>query len=99
MVECRGPGSTHGRVRENVDWPVPGRPGARRDPRTARTVKVRGGKVLRTDGPFAETKEQLGGFILIDARDMDQAVEIAAGIPMARLWSIEVRPILELTRG
>ena len=68
-------------------------------PRTARTVKVRGGKVLRTDGPFAETKEQLGGFILIEARDMDQAVEIAAGIPMARLWSIEVRPILELTRG
>lgn len=62
-------------------------------------MKVRGGKVLRTDGPFAETKEQLGGVILIDARDMDQAVEIAAGIPMARLWSIEVRPILELTRG
>ena len=62
-------------------------------------MKVRGGKVLRTDGPFAETKEQLGGVILIDARDMDQAVEITAGIPMARLWTIEVRPILELTRG
>ena len=68
-------------------------------PSTARTVKVRGGKVLKTDGPFAETKEQLGGFILIEARDMDQALEIAAGIPMARLWSVEVRPILELTRG
>jgi hypothetical protein len=68
-------------------------------PSTARTVKVRDGKVFKTDGPFAETKEQLGGFILIDARDMDQAVEIASRIPMARIWSIEVRPILELTRA
>jgi hypothetical protein len=68
-------------------------------PRTARTVRVRGGKVMKTDGPFAETKEQLGGFILIEARDMDEAMEIAAKIPMARLWTVEVRPILELTRA
>ncbi|HKZ05523.1 MAG TPA: YciI family protein [Methylomirabilota bacterium] len=68
-------------------------------PRTARTVKVRGGKVLKTDGPFMETKEQLGGFILIEAKDMDEAVEVAAKIPMARLWTVEVRPVATLTRG
>ena len=49
-----------------------------------------------TDGPFAETKEVLGGFILIEATNMDQAVDLAAGIPMAKLGSIEVRPILKL---
>jgi hypothetical protein len=62
-------------------------------------VRVRGGKILTTDGPFMETKEQLGGFILIEARDMDEAMEIAAKIPMARLWTVEVRPILEMTRA
>jgi hypothetical protein len=67
-------------------------------PTTARTVRVRGGKVLKTDGPFMETKEQLGGFILIEARDMDEAVELAAKIPMARLWTVEVRPVATLTR-
>jgi hypothetical protein len=56
-------------------------------------VKVRDGRMSTTDGPFAETKEQLGGFILIEARDMNEAIRLAAGIPMARLGTIEVRPI------
>jgi len=63
---------------------------------TARTVRVRRGKASATDGPFAETKEHLGGFILIDAANMDQAVDIAAGIPLAKLGSIEVRPIMQI---
>jgi hypothetical protein len=61
--------------------------------RTAATVRVRDGKVLRTDGPFAETKETLGGFFMIDARNMNEAVQVAAKWPSARLGSIEVRPI------
>jgi len=61
----------------------------------ARTVRVRRGTALATDGPFAETKEQLGGFILIDAASMDDAVDLAAGIPLAKLGSIEVRPIMD----
>lgn len=61
---------------------------------TARTVRVRHGKKGVTDGPFAETKEQLGGYFLVEARDVDEAVEIAARIPTARDGSIEVRPIL-----
>jgi hypothetical protein len=60
---------------------------------TAKTVRVRGGKVSVTDGPFAETKEQLGGFYLIEARDLDEAIEVAAKIPPARVGSIEIRPI------
>jgi hypothetical protein len=60
---------------------------------TATTVRVRTGKVSITDGPFAETKEQLTGFYLIEAKDLDEAVQIAAGIPPARVGSIEVRPI------
>lgn len=63
--------------------------------RTAVTVRVRGGKLSTTDGPFAETKEQIGGFFLIEARDMEEAVRIAASWPSARLGSIEVRPIEE----
>jgi hypothetical protein len=63
---------------------------------SAKTVRVRSGKVLVTDGPFAETKEHLGGFMLIDARDIDDAVQVASKIPPARLGSIEVRPIREL---
>jgi hypothetical protein len=63
---------------------------------TATTVRVRNGKVSMTDGPFAETKEQLAGFYLIDARDLDEAVELAAKIPPARVGSIEVRPVREL---
>ncbi len=64
----------------------------------ATTVRVRGGKVSTTDGPFAETKEHLGGFILVNARDLNEALQIAAKIPMARVGSIEVRPVLELVK-
>ena len=61
---------------------------------TATTVRVRDGKTLTTDGPFAETLEQLGGYYLIEAKDLDAALAIAARIPGARVGSIEVRPIL-----
>jgi hypothetical protein len=60
---------------------------------TAVTVRVRNGKVSTTDGPFAETKEQLGGYYLVEARDLDQAIAMAAQIPGARHGSVEVRPI------
>jgi hypothetical protein len=60
---------------------------------TATTVRVRNGKVTTTDGPFAETKEQLGGFILIEARDLNEAIQIAANWPAARTGSMEVRPV------
>jgi hypothetical protein len=60
---------------------------------TATTVRVRGGKTMTTDGPFAETREQLGGYYLIDAKDLDEATGIAARIPAARTGSVEVRPI------
>ena len=63
---------------------------------TATTVRVRNGKMSVTDGPFAETKEQLGGFYLIEARDLNDAIQVAAKIPSARTGSIEVRPIREL---
>jgi hypothetical protein len=63
---------------------------------TARTVRVRGGKATTTDGPFAETKEQLGGFFLIEAKDIDEACEVAARFPPARIGTIEVRPVQEL---
>lgn len=63
---------------------------------TATTVRVRDGRVAITDGPFAETKEQLAGFYLLDARDLDEALQMAAKIPPARVGSIEVRPIREL---
>lgn len=61
--------------------------------RTSTTVRVRGGKVSITDGPFAETKEQLGGFFLINAADLNEAIRIASMWPSARIGSIEVRPI------
>lgn len=61
--------------------------------KTAATVRVRNGKVAITDGPFAETKEQLAGFYLIEAKDLDEAAALAAKIPPARVGSIEVRPI------
>jgi hypothetical protein len=60
---------------------------------TATTVRVRDGKQLVTDGPFAETKEQLGGYYLIEATDLDDAIKVAANIPGARVGSVEVRPI------
>jgi hypothetical protein len=62
---------------------------------TATTVRVRRGTVSTTDGPFAETKEQLGGFYLIDARDLNEAIQVATRIPSARLGSVEIRPIRE----
>src|SRR5215475_2134299 len=63
---------------------------------TATTVRVRNGKVTTTDGPFAETKEQLGGYFLIESRDLNEAIQIAAKIPSARFGSIEVRPVWEI---
>jgi hypothetical protein len=63
---------------------------------TATTVRMRNGKVSMTDGPFAETKEQLAGFYLIEARDLNDALQIAAHIPAARVGSVEVRPVREL---
>ena len=60
---------------------------------TATTVRIRNGKLSTTDGPFAETKEQLGGFYLVEARDLNEAIQIAAKIPPAEVGSIEVRPI------
>jgi hypothetical protein len=65
---------------------------------TATIVRVRHGKVSATDGPFAETKEQLGGFYLIDARDLNEAIQVASKIPSARTGSIEVRPIMEFNQ-
>ena len=62
---------------------------------TATTVRVRNGRISTTDGPFAETKEQLGGYYLINAADLNEAIQIAAKIPAARTGSIEVRPIME----
>jgi hypothetical protein len=61
---------------------------------TATTVRIRNGKRLTTDGPFAETKEQLGGFYLIEAKNLDEAIEIASRIPSAKVGSIEVRPLV-----
>ena len=63
---------------------------------TATTVRVRDGRVTVTDGPFAETKEQLAGFYLVEARDLEEAIQIAAKIPPAREGSVEVRPVREL---
>ena len=63
---------------------------------TATTVRVRNGKRLTTDGPFAETKEQLGGYYLIEAKDLDEALSLAARVPAARTGSIEVRPIMKM---
>lgn len=62
---------------------------------TATTVRVREGKILATDGPFAETKEQLGGYYMLHCKDLDEAIEMAAKIPGARYGSVEIRPIME----
>ena len=64
-------------------------------PHAATTVRVRNGKVSTTDGPYAETKEQLGGYYVIEARDLDEAVQVAARIPGAWIGCVEVRPIAE----
>jgi hypothetical protein len=66
---------------------------------TATTVRVRQGRLATTDGPFAETKEQLGGYYLVQARDLNEAIQLAARIPGARLGSVEVRPIMEFGAG
>lgn len=64
----------------------------------ASTIRVRNGKVTITDGPFAETNEQIGGFVMIEARDLNEAIQLASKIPPARLGGVEVRPIVEITR-
>jgi hypothetical protein len=63
---------------------------------TATSVQVRDGKPMVTDGPFAETREQLGGFFLIDAQDLDEAIAIASRIPGARVGTVEIRPVVEV---
>ena len=63
---------------------------------TATTVRLKAGKTVRTDGPFAETREQLGGFYIVEAKDLDEAVGIAARIPAAKTGSVEVRPIMKM---
>jgi hypothetical protein len=65
------------------------------EPATAKTVRVRNGETLVTDGPFAETKEQVGGFFLLECEDLDQAIAIAAKIPVAERSSVELRPVIE----
>ena len=65
-------------------------------PEAATTVRVRGGKITNTDGPFAETKEVLGGYYVVDCKDLDRALELAAQIPDARTGSVEVRPVWEM---
>jgi hypothetical protein len=65
---------------------------------SATTVRVRGGSLLTTDGPFAETTEQLGGFYLIDARDLNEAIQVAARIPSATIGSIEIRPVVDFSQ-
>ena len=62
---------------------------------TATTVRIRNGKISTTDGPFAETKEQLGGFYMIEARDLNDAIQVASKIPSARTGSVEVRPVVD----
>jgi hypothetical protein len=64
-------------------------------PHTATTIRVRNGRTLTTDGPFAETKEQFGGYYVIEARDLSEAIEVAARIPGARVGCVEVRPVAE----
>jgi hypothetical protein len=65
---------------------------------SATTVRVRNGSTVTTDGPFAETTEQLGGFYLIDARDLNEAIQVAAKIPSAKIGSIEVRPVVDFSQ-
>ena len=65
---------------------------------TATTVRTRNGKTSTTDGPFAETKEQLGGFYLIEAKDLDDAIQVASRIPSVRIGSIEIRPVVDFSK-
>ena len=66
---------------------------------TATTVRVRNGRTSTTDGPFAETKEQLGGYYLIDAKDLNDAIQVASRIPSARFGSVEIRPVVDFSQG
>jgi len=66
--------------------------------KTAKVVQVRSGRMSQTDGPFVETKEQLGGFILVDVQDLNAAIQVAARIPLAKYGSIEVRPVAKVER-
>lgn len=66
---------------------------------TATTVRVQRGKLVTTDGPFAETKEQLGGFYLVEARDLNEAIQIAGRIPMPGFGCVEVRPVIDFGEG
>jgi hypothetical protein len=66
---------------------------------TATTVRIRNGNLSTTDGPFAETKEQFGGFYLIEARDLNEAIQVAAKIPSARTGSVEIRPVVDFMAG
>ena len=63
---------------------------------TATSIRTRDGKTLVTDGPFAETREQLGGFFLVDAKDLDEAISIASAIPAGRWGTVEIRPVMEI---
>ncbi len=72
---------------------------ALQSPETAVTIRVRNGKISSTDGPFAETKEQLAGFLLVEARDLNEAIAMAAAAPMAGVGAIEVRPFLDLSHS
>jgi hypothetical protein len=65
---------------------------------TATTVRVRNGKISSTDGPFAETKEQLGGFYLIEAKDLNDAIQVASRIPSARFGAVEIRPVIDFSQ-
>ena len=65
---------------------------------TATSVRIRNGKVSTTDGPFAETKEQLGGYYLLEAKDLNDAIQVASRIPSARWGTVEVRPIMEISK-
>jgi hypothetical protein len=65
---------------------------------SATTVRVRGGRLSATDGPFAETNEQLGGFWLLEARDLNEAIRIAGRLPSARIGAVEIRPVIDLLR-
>jgi hypothetical protein len=65
------------------------------EPKTAKSVRVRDGETIFTDGPYAETKEQIGGFFLVECGDLDEAIELAARVPVATKASVEIRPLVE----
>jgi hypothetical protein len=86
-------------TKELQDRAIYGAGEALRPTSTATTVRVRNGQTVTTDGPFAETKEALGGFYMVDATDLDDAIQLAAKIPGAKHGSIEIRPIFEFGAG